>query len=381
MATTNRGPKANKDVLLAVSGAMVDLQSLGSATDASLQLSKQRHDYEEIDSQLGYTVLDAKGALASSRMARLIRRVLGDHVAFAVMVFRQRSRHRVIVTGAEHTGIVLAGLMKIFGRRGCKHIMISHILSSRKKPLLLKTLRLERQIDKFVVYSTAQRDFAHNELAIDPAKVEMLKFGVDEEFFRVVPVDIDLTDSGSRSQVSQPDRGLPTVVAVGAEARDYETFLAAVDGLDCEVKIAAGSHWSTTKWQGSGALPDNVEVLGFLHPTDLRLLYQQASMVVVPLHETMFQAGLTTIVEAMAMASPVVYSRTAGQTDAVVDGVTGLGVAPGDVGALRLAIQSLLDDPELGNELGLAGRKAVEADYGLDRFVHALSALVTEVSA
>jgi glycosyltransferase involved in cell wall biosynthesis len=49
--------------------------------------------------------------------------------------------------------------------------------------------------------------------------------------------------------------------------------------------------------------------------------------------------------------------------EAVVDGETGLLVAPGDPDALAHALRSLLSDPELGRRLGRNGR-----DLALARF-------------
>ena len=76
----------------------------------------------------------------------------------------------------------------------------------------------------------------------------------------------------------------------------------------------------------------------------------------MPLHDVDFQAGITTILEAMAMGKAVVCSRTAGQTDALVDGVTGIYVPPGDPLALRGALERLLADPPLASALGREAR-------------------------
>lgn len=71
------------------------------------------------------------------------------------------------------------------------------------------------------------------------------------------------------------------------------------------------------------------------------------------------------LMEAMALGVPVVSTRTSGISELVRDGLTGLLVPPGDVGALALAIQRLVDDPGLRERLGRAGREAVERDYDL----------------
>ena len=49
--------------------------------------------------------------------------------------------------------------------------------------------------------------------------------------------------------------------------------------------------------------------------------------------------------EAMAYGRPVVASAVGGLVDLVEDGVTGLLVPPGDVAALRAAVERLLERP------------------------------------
>lgn len=71
----------------------------------------------------------------------------------------------------------------------------------------------------------------------------------------------------------------------------------------------------------------------------------------------------TVAIEAMAMGRPVVGSRIGGLIDIVVDGETGFLVPPGDVRALREAIQALLDDPERREHMGAMAKKRVEKFY------------------
>lgn len=61
--------------------------------------------------------------------------------------------------------------------------------------------------------------------------------------------------------------------------------------------------------------------------------------------------------EAMYMGKPVIAARSGGLTDVVVDGETGLLVPPGDPHALRVAIQSLLNDPTLRERMGKQARQ------------------------
>jgi glycosyltransferase involved in cell wall biosynthesis len=65
--------------------------------------------------------------------------------------------------------------------------------------------------------------------------------------------------------------------------------------------------------------------------------------------------------EAMAAGRPVVASRTGGLSDVVVDGETGLLVAPGSTGELRAALARLLADSDLRRAMGDAGRARAKA--------------------
>jgi glycosyltransferase involved in cell wall biosynthesis len=65
------------------------------------------------------------------------------------------------------------------------------------------------------------------------------------------------------------------------------------------------------------------------------------------------------VIEAMAASRPVIASRSGGLADIVVDGETGYLVPPGDVSALRQAIERLLADPQLAMRMGQAGKKRV----------------------
>ncbi len=164
------------------------------------------------------------------------------------------------------------------------------------------------------------------------------------------------------------------VCSVGLEFRDYPTLIEAVRDLAVDVVIAASSPWSKRTSNAADVdIPPNVSVEAFSQ-YDLRQLYADAAFVVVPLLETDFQAGITTILEAMAMGRAVVCSRTAGQTDTIEDGVTGVYVPPGDVAALRTAIGALLADPERAGRLGAAGRDWVREHADIDVYAARLAA-------
>jgi glycosyltransferase involved in cell wall biosynthesis len=69
------------------------------------------------------------------------------------------------------------------------------------------------------------------------------------------------------------------------------------------------------------------------------------------------------ILEAMRSGLPVIASNVGGVGEAVVDGVTGLIVPPGEDEPLMTALRRLLEDESLRLQMGAAGRKRFEENF------------------
>jgi glycosyltransferase involved in cell wall biosynthesis len=106
---------------------------------------------------------------------------------------------------------------------------------------------------------------------------------------------------------------------------------------------------------------------GFVPRDELARLYARAAVVACPSHREGF--GVTCL-EAMAHGRPVVAGAVGGLLDLVVDGETGILVPPGDVVALRAALERLLGDRELRRRLGAAGRRRASEQFSWDRITH-----------
>ena len=169
--------------------------------------------------------------------------------------------------------------------------------------------------------------------------------------------------------------------------RDYATLVDAARGLPVQVKLAVGSLILSVADRQRRAdsfhaaippseLPKNIEYRLDLPATTLRDLYARSRFVVMPLEEVDFDAGVTSITEAMAMGKAVVVTRNRGQVDVVRDGVEGLYVPARDPRALREAITYLLENPSVAERMGAAGREAVLKRHKLDDYVGRVAEIV-----
>jgi glycosyltransferase involved in cell wall biosynthesis len=243
--------------------------------------------------------------------------------------------------------------------------MIVHVLSEPKKTAFLDWLGVQSAIDRFMTYSRWQQRFIMERWKLGRDRVLWTPFMVDQEFF-------------SAKRVTPDSTLRPQVCAVGLERRDYETLLRAVEDLDVHVVIAAASPWAKhAEGVATSKVPNNVTVRKFTQ-YELRQLYADSLFMVMPLENVMFQAGVTAILEGMAMGKAVICSRVPGQTDVVVEGDNGRYVPPGDPAALRTEILRLLSDPEEAARLGANGRKLIEREMNLDLYAQRLAGYLSD---
>jgi glycosyltransferase involved in cell wall biosynthesis len=322
-----------------------------------------RLDVFELAKTLNADVLDFLDVDKSSHaIVKGVTRALGPSAGVAQLGFLARKHYDAVLTTGEDIGLPLALLLK-GARAKLSHTMIAHTLFPLKKRLFFK-LGAGSHIDRVLAYSSSEERLMIDQLGIPASKVERIYYHADQQFFR--PTD----------GVVEPD----LICAAGQLLRDYECLIDAVRDLPVRVQIAAGSPWIDETVRPQGELPKNVS-WGKLNRFDLRALYEKSAIAVVPILQNHYQTGIATILEMMSMGKCVIATRTFGQTDTIVDGVTGIYVPPSDPKALRDAIQRVLADPEGAKRMGQAARKFIEENASLDLFVEKLTQAVAKAHA
>jgi glycosyltransferase involved in cell wall biosynthesis len=121
---------------------------------------------------------------------------------------------------------------------------------------------------------------------------------------------------------------------------------------------------------------DRVRLRGRLARDEVPPLLRSADVVAcVPWYEPF---GIVPL-EAMACGVPVIASAVGGMLDTVVDGVTGLHVAPREPSRLAAALRSLLADDERRHAMGAEGVQRARALYGWDRVARETLAVYSSV--
>jgi glycosyltransferase involved in cell wall biosynthesis len=208
--------------------------------------------------------------------------------------------------------------------------------------------------------------YAAREFRIPPDRLITIVNGVDLEHFRPV--------------MRERDAGPPVI---GCTARlhrksDHATLLRAFACLSARwpearlLLLGRGPEESRLRALADALgvsprvhfLGEQPDVAPYLAQMDL---YVQASMA---------EGMPNSVLEAMAAGLPVVATAVGGTPELVLDGQTGLLVAPGDPSALADALLALLADRRLAESLGRAGRARVEAHFGEQLMIRRMEALL-----
>ena len=338
---------------------------------------RPRTPYVELARALDADVIDAEYlSQRASPISRAIARRAGMVEGQVVEAFLRRGRYRHIVAWADRVGLELALLFKL-ARSRRDLVLVSNWIMGASKRAFLDRCHVQSHMGTIVGYGSVQLELAAERYKLPREMLQLALQPVDERFW----APSDAVDSAQST--------VPTLCSVGCISgfRDYATLIDAVRDLPVRVELAVGSLILSEEDRRRRAelfrstippdeLPENVTYRHDLPAIALRDLYARSRFLVMPLEDVDFDAGVTSITEAMAMGKAVVVTRNKGQVDVVRDGVDGLYVPPRDPRALRAAIVHLLENPAEAERLGAAARAAVLERHRLDDYVVRVAAIV-----
>ena len=200
------------------------------------------------------------------------------------------------------------------------------------------------------------------DLAVDPARVEVVPNGVDPAQY--YPADA----RALRTQLGLLDKTVLLTVGRLVERKGIDTVLSALPGLVqafpnlAYVIVGEGpDRPRLERLIADSGVASHVHLVGRAPAGTMRDYYNLCDVFVMPARSDQHDVegfGLV-FLEASACGKPVVGARTGGVTDAVRDGETGLLVAPNSPQALGEALHGLLCDPARRAVMGAAGRRHV----------------------
>ena len=192
---------------------------------------------------------------------------------------------------------------------------------------------------------------------VAPERIRLIHDGIDADRFRPA--------------AGRPRQSLPVISAIAVlEERKGHRVL-----LEAAARLKAQGHHAKYLLAGEGSLRSELQrqaerlglaeearFLGFV--ADPVSVLAKTDLFVMPsISEGLGVAAL----EAMAAGKAVIASRVGGLAEVIVDGVTGLLVAPGNPAELASAIARLLKQPKLAEELGTKAAEHVRRHFTIEQ--------------
>lgn len=182
---------------------------------------------------------------------------------------------------------------------------------------------------------------------------------------------------------AQPGRGTPVrIITVGRlePQKAHADLLRAVAQLPdktVRVEVVGDGPLRPQLEQLAQALGLQERVTFWGYRTDVARLLAQAHIFALISH---WEAFPRSTLEAMRAGLPVVVSAVGGAAEAVVPGVTGYVIPPGDQEQLVQCLQRLVQDPHHRQHLGAAGRRRYETHFTFGRLLQETLAVYREVT-
>ncbi len=294
-------------------------------------------------------------AAVANRLLRLIGGYGGD---FATMLASLRAANSadVVFATADTVGIPLLLLKRarlLWRPLVYASIGLPERLVQLRGPLARRLFRSAiRTANTIVTYSQAEAEWLRGWLQADSPPVVFVPFGVDIAAFR---------DDGRATEID--------VVSVGADPRrDFELLIAvAARQPELSFRIVAEGK----RARALSRRPENVAVESDLSLEQVRDRLAAARVVALPVRPNSYSGATTVLLQAMAMAKPVVVSRTVAIAVGygLSDGTNCRLVEPGDAEELERALLETLADP---GSLGERARDTVEQTLTWDCYTGAL---------
>lgn len=232
-----------------------------------------------------------------------------------------------------------------------------------------------RGMDRLIFFSQKLVDDSLHSPKANPKRMVVGHWGADLDFY-------------DRMRNQEKDAGF-VFIATGKEQRDQHTLIEAFNRTGLPLKLYIGINPDPTvpnpnldavRSYKPAANIDVREICGLL-PYEIALDVAKAQCVAICCKHTRYTAGLTTVVEALALGLPMVCSRNPQiPIDFDREGC-GISVEYGDVEGWQRAISYLASHPDEARRMGERGRQIAEERFNDRQCASEVAAVLKEAAA
>ncbi|MBN1460716.1 MAG: sugar transferase [Armatimonadetes bacterium] len=355
-------------------------RQLGFLREAGFKVTVVASPGESID-RIAAEERVAKATVPMEREISLLRDL---HSLWLLWRLIRRERPTLVNVGTAKAGL-LAGLVARLCRVPCRvytlHGLRLETLAGWKRALLTGTERIACRCAHRVlcVSESVQRRAAELDLCRAPRSLFLGAGsfnGVDTQHFAPTPEKKTSAAALRRELGLSPDT--PVIGFVGRFVRD-KGISELVEAYQLvrrqfpETRLLLMGNWESgdpVPEEARAFIETDPGVIFTGHVADPSAHYQVMDLLALPTYREGFP---TVALEASASAKPIVATYATGAVDAVVDGTTGLLVEIGHAKQLADAFIKLIEQPELAQRMGAAGRERVLKHFTTERVCRALA--------
>jgi glycosyltransferase involved in cell wall biosynthesis len=321
-------------------------------------------------------------ALVARQRARIPGSCLRDphewiHRARAEVAMVQLIREHGLDIVHTHFGPFLG-----FGGMLASHATGTPLVSSFRGMDLLVEESIEYGLQRDAFYRASVRALVraadHTTYVSEFMREEGLRIGADPGTATTIRKGVDLDTFSVASSRAAARRALgiegPMILAVGTLIRrkGVDTIVRALARLETRedstlVVCGTGPEEESLRTLSRDlGVSDRVQFRGQVSRAEIPRYFAACDVFVLA---SIVEASGNVLVEAMSSGRPVLCTDSGGPPQYVQHGVTGIVVPPGDADAMATQLDILLEDPDLADRMGAAGRRLAEESFGYDRMI------------
>jgi glycosyltransferase involved in cell wall biosynthesis len=239
------------------------------------------------------------------------------------------------------------------------------LVQLRREPMRRLYASALRTAHTIVAYAEGEADWIRAWLGAGAPPVLFVPFGVDLSAF-----------SPDAQRAAKFD-----VVSVGADPRRDFELLTTVAARHPELRFRIVA--TKDRARPLGTLPANVTIETDVSLEHVRDRLGEAHVVALPVRRNTYSGATTVLLQAMAMAKPVVVSHTEAVARGydLYDGVNCRLVEPGDPESFERTLLETLTGAEAAVSLGTRARETVERNFSWERYTNTLWEILSAASS
>lgn len=230
----------------------------------------------------------------------------------------------------------------------------------------------ERYVERFIVVSDSLKRLMVEKRGIPDQKISRIYNGIELGEYKPNGKEVRSQKSEVRREFGLA-KNVPVISAIGRMVwqKGFEYLMESVPPVVSSIPesrflIVGDGPLRKELVALSRELGVNEEVIFTGFRSDIRDILAAVDLLVVP---SLLEGFPMIILEAMAMAKPIVATNIDGITEQITNGENGILVPPKDPAALATAVIRLLVDKKSAQIMGMASRKKVEQEFSVEKMV------------